>query len=178
MQRITRNIGLALVAGSALIVATNGLAQSTQKKEPAAARYYPFVGAWQGQGEFTEPGQAPVKLTLSLSCRKVSAGWAVACDMFARSNTMVIAESDLFGVDPLTGRGHWYAITNQGETHDHLVEWDNAQTMKARYAWTEDGRRMQESVEFSFKGTNALTFRSVVSADGKPVAQFSGSLKH
>lgn len=145
---------------------------------PAAAAYYPFLGNWHGQGDLVEPGQAPVKLAVSFSCRKVSAGWAVACQMNANNKSMSISESDLMGVDPVAGKGHWYAVTNQGETHDHVTEWTDAKTMHAHYAWNQDGKPMQEDVTFDFSKNQAVTFRSVTSADGKPAGEFSGTLRH
>jgi hypothetical protein len=176
MKSIVRSTVIVSLACSAWITAANSPAASAGE-EPAAAPYYRFLGKWQGQGELSEPGNTPIKLAISLSCRKVSLGSGVACEMTGKNNSMQIAESDLFGVDPVTGQGHWYAVTNQGETHDHLAEWSDANTMKAHYDWAQDGKRMKESIEFRFQGKNAVTFRSVVSADGKPAGEFSGSLK-
>ena len=45
--------------------------------------------------------------------------------------------------------------------------------MKAHYNWAQDGKRMQENMEFHFQGKSALTFRSVVSAGGKSAEKFS-----
>lgn len=176
MKNIVRRIGIVLLACSAWITVANSLAASAGK-EPAAAPYYRFLGKWKGQGELSEPGNAPIKLAISLSCRKVSLGWGVACEMRGKNNSTQIAESDLFGVDPVTGQGHWYAVTNQGETHDHLAEWSDAHTMKAHYTWAQDGRQMRENIEFRFQGKGAVSFHSVVTADGKPAGEFAGSLK-
>jgi hypothetical protein len=32
-----------------------------------------------------------------------------------------MSETDLMGVDAVTGEGHWYAVINQGESHDHIT---------------------------------------------------------
>jgi hypothetical protein len=86
-------------------------------------------------------------------------------------------ESDLMGVDPVTGQAHWYSVTNQGETHDHLASWPDAHTMLAHHDWMQDGTHMREDITFHFQGADAVTFKSVVTADDKQAATFSGSLK-
>jgi len=147
------------------------------KTIPAAASFYPFLGKWHGVGEMMEPGKPTAKLNLTLSCRKVAAGWAIACDMSAKNKTMMISESDLMGVDPVTGKAHWYAITNMGETHDHVAQWVDPNTVHAQYGWTQDGKQMQEDITFNFK-KRSITFRSVVTADGHTAGEFSGALRH
>jgi len=167
---------LAVVLAFACSAASAPAAESAPPAAPAAARIYPFVGTWSGRGELSEPGQKPVPLSLGLKCSKASSGWAVRCEMTAKNGQMVITETDLMGVDPVTGQGHWYAVTNQGETHDHVAEWTDASTMKARHEWTQDGKRMGEDVTLRFGGRKSLEFRSVTSADGQEVARFSGTV--
>lgn len=155
------------------------LARADESKAPplpAASRYYPMVGHWTGKGRLSETGQEPVALSLSLSCDKAASGWAVRCEMEAKGDKVTMREVDLMGVDPVTGRGHWYAITNQGETHDHLTRWIDARTMKARHSWTQDGKRMRERITVRFPAKTAMTFNSVTSADGKVIVRFSGKL--
>ncbi len=175
MNPMTRLMSFVLIACSAVFVSNTSLAASSP---PAAAEFYPLVGHWHGNGQLAESGQAAVKLALKLSCQKVSSGWAVRCAMQARNKQMLMTESDLMGVDPVTGQAHWYAITNQGETHDHLAAWPNAHTMKAHYDWTQDGKHMHEDITFNLKGKHAMTFQSVVSVDGKQAGEFSGELKN
>lgn len=158
-------------------VAAAPAAAASADKLPAASSYYRLVGHWKGRGELTSPGQPAVKLALKLSCYKVSSGWAVRCAMSARNGKMLMTESDLFGVDPVTGQGHWYAITNQGETHDHLTEWTDAGTMKAHYGWKEGGKRMMEKIVFKLPTRRTLKFRSAVTADGQEAGAFSGRLE-
>lgn len=162
------------VLGCAVVAAPAAAASSD--KLPAAARYYPLVGHWKGEGELASPGQPAVKLALKLSCYKVSSGWAVRCAMSARNGKMVMTESDLFGVDPVTGQGHWYAITNQGETHDHLTKWTDARTMKAQHGWQQGGKQMMEHIVLKLPAKRTLEFRSVVTADGQQAGAFSGRL--
>jgi hypothetical protein len=173
MKHTTRLAALALVAGSTAIPMTAALADDSAKP-PAAAEYYPFIGFWRGSGQLSEPGRAPVKLTLELSCRKASMGWAVRCDMVAKNKHLTMTEADLMGVDSVTGKGHWYAVTNQGEMHDHITKWTDPKTMKAHYAWAQDGKKMEERITVSFKDKDTLDFRSATTANGKDAGVFSG----
>ncbi|MGA8048763.1 MAG: hypothetical protein WCA09_01140 [Burkholderiales bacterium] len=173
MKTITA-VTTAIAAAGCLVAATP---QSfAAEKQPAASRYYPLLGHWKGKGELAEPGQPAAKLALKLACRKDASGWAVRCDMSATNHEMTITEADLFGVDPVTGQGHWYAVTNQGDAHDHLTEWTDAATMKAHYEWVQDGKKMREDILFRLPGTKSMEFRSVVTADGKEAGVFSGKL--
>lgn len=162
---------LACAAGAAAVSAADTVAA------PDAARFFPLVGHWKGHGELSQPGQAPARLTLDYRCRKASAGSAVSCELKARNDAMSIAETDLFGVDPVSRQGHWYAVTNQGESHDHLVEWTDARTMSARHAWIQDGAKMEENIAIRFDGARGMSFRSVVTANGSEAAVLGGTLR-
>lgn len=175
MIRAARFVALALAAGTAGLSMTAAAADGAAKP-PAASRYYPFIGHWTGHGQLAEPGQAPVPLTLTVSCRKAASGWAVRCEMTAKNDKMTMTESDLMGVDPVTGTGHWYAVTNQGETHDHITQWPDPKTMKAHHTWTQDGKKMVEDISFSFKGRKTMEFRSAVTANGKDAGVFSAKV--
>lgn len=164
-----------LVTGAAIVLVWVNTASAAS--QPAAARYYAFIGQWKGQGQLTEPGTPPIGLKLQLVCTKAAAGWAVRCDMTGKNGKFAMRESDLMGVDAVTGKGHWYAVTNQGETHDHLTEWTSANDMTAHYSWVQNGKQMRENITVKFSGKKAVEFRSVVSAEGKEVNAFSAKLK-
>jgi hypothetical protein len=156
----------------------SAVVQATETTPSPANNFYAFVGNWKGQGTLSQAGQEPVNLELNLNCKKTSAGWGVLCEMIAKNKEMHISETDLFGVDPATNQHHWFSVTNMGETHDHLVEWMDATTMKGRYAWTQEGKNMEENISVSFSGKKAVEFRSIVSQEGQEVAAFAGTLKH
>lgn len=168
-------LALVTIVSCAAGVLAPAVAENTPP--PAAARFYPFVGKWTGNGELGSPGQPPAKLALRLNCRKASAGWAVLCELDATNKEMSIQETDLFGVDPVTGKGHWYAISNQGETHDHVADWPDTKTMKASTTWTHEGKRMEENITFHFTSSRSMEFRGIVSENGKEVGAFTGKLK-
>jgi len=166
---------LAAACTAAVGVAT---ATATEKAPaPAAARFYPLVGKWTGTGALGAPGQPATKLSLHYQCRKVSAGAAVLCELRADGKDMRVRETDLFGVDPATGKGRWYAVTNMGETHDHAADWPDPKTMKAQLAWTQEGKRMEENITLRLVSTRAMEFHSIVTQDGKEVGSFTGRLK-
>jgi len=175
MKTVRHILVVIAMTGLSGLPAIAGAAEATAP--PAASRFYPLVGAWKGMGQMSESGQPPEELSLLLTCRKVSAGWAVACELDAKNDKMHITESDLFGVDPATGQGHWYAVTNLGETHDHLATWTDAHNMKGALAWTEGSKRMAENIAFKLSGERNMEFRSVTTVDGKEAGAFSGKLK-
>ena len=85
---------------------------------------------------------------------------------------MAMSESDLMGVDPVTGQGHWYAVSGQGETHDHLTHWVSPTEMQAHYSWVENGQKMDEQITVKFPNEKAMQFRGVVRSGGKDVSAF------
>ncbi len=173
MQSYARMAALVL-AGAALTVTVSGAVAQTSA--PEATRFYPFLGYWKGNGQYGAPGKEPALLALSLSCRKAVAGWAVRCDFVGRSDTMTFVEADQMGVDRDTGIGHWNAINNQGEAHDHISEWPDANTMIAHYDWEQNGKQMRENVIFRFTHEKNMDFRSVVTENGQEVGAFFGKL--
>jgi len=168
--------GLFSLSSISALVLTTQLALA-DTASPAMAAYHPLVGHWQGDGQLGEAGQKPMAMNLQLNCREASAGAAVSCEMQARNGEMLAAETDLFGVNPVTGEGHWYAVTNQGEVHDHVVVWQDAHTMNASTRWKQEGVDMEERIVMQFPSDRSLAFHSVVTAGGKLAAEFSGNLK-
>ena len=167
-------LALALAGGAVALPASDALAQAMHT--PTSSQFYPFLGYWKGDGQLSLPGKDPELLKLSLSCRKAVAGFAVRCDFVGRSDTMTFVEADLMAVDPATGVAHWYAVNNQGETHDHTAQWPDAATMNAHYDWAQNGRQMSENVIFRFRGGKHMSFRSVTTQDGQEVGAFFGNM--
>lgn len=166
-----------LLAVVASISAVAAHADPGAAPSPSASRFYPLVGTWKGEGKLSDGGQAPATLALQFNCRKAASGWAVTCDLIGRSKTMTMTDVDVFGVDPNADTGHWYAVDNQGDSHDHVAEWIDKQTLKAHYTWMKDGKPTEENVVFRFTGGRAVEFRSVVSQNGKEISAFAGTLK-
>jgi len=77
----------------------------------------------------------------------------------------------------VNGTGYWYAIAKQGETHDRAAEWVDAKTTKAHYAWSREGKAMEETIGFRLTTARTIEFRGVVGANGAEVGSFSGRLE-
>lgn len=172
VSRLFANVVQVLLVGLPLAGAAAG------SPAPSAAAFSGLVGHWQGQGSTTENGQK-IPLSLQLDCEKVSDGRAVLCRMGGRDGAgrLVLSETGLFGVDRATGTGHWYAVNNAGEAHDHVVRWRNPDTLLASYTWQQDGRDMAENIVLDLSSASYLGIRSVVSANGAEVAEFNGSFR-
>ena len=175
MNAITRLLAVPAVILSACLPLA-GAAPAPAAALPAAG-FYVLTGDWKGEGSISEGGQQ-AHFDLHLQCHKASAGWAVLCtlDGHDRASKQVLAETDLFGVDPVTGKGHWYAVTNSGETHDHRVRWSDPKTLRAHLAWQQEGKRMEEKIVLSFAVAHTLDFRSETSENGHQLALFHGIL--
>ena len=170
----TKLVSTAFTAGALLITATMNVAVAADV--PAdASRFHVLIGKWKGAGTMRE-GETSMNLKLGYSCKKVAAGWGVACEMIAKGKEMEVVENDLMGVDPVTGTPHWYAVTSAGETHDHVGRWVDDRTFQARYAWKADGKNFEENVTMRFPDKKRIEFRSVVSVDGQEAGSFSGKL--
>lgn len=168
-------IAVFVLAGAAFAVpAPECSAQPLSSR--SATPFYPFLGYWKGNGQYGAPGKDPVQLALSLSCRKAVSGLAVRCDFVGRGEAMTFVEADLMGTDPAMGIGHWFAINNQGDTHDHIAEWPDAKTMIAHYDWEQNGKQMRENVVFRFTHEKDMDFRSVITENGQEVGAFFGKL--
>ncbi len=175
MTKPTARILSTLLAGSVWAsVATVGVAQQNGVP-PDARRFEVMIGKWTGEGTLNT-GNQPVKLALTYRCDSAAAGWGIACELIAKGEGMEMRENDLMGFDPVTGKGHWFAVTNMGETHNHVVSWIDDTRFKAHYAWEQDGARMEENIAVSVNG-RSMEFRSVVTANGQEVGAFAGLLK-
>jgi len=152
-------------------------ANAAKSAAPQAAQFYPLLGKWKGSGKLKEGDRVPTSLSLRLNCRKASSGWAVLCELKASNSKMIMTETDLFGVDTVSGKSRWYAVTNQGETHDHIAEWVDPKNMRANLAWTQEGKQMAENITFHFVSSRSIEFRSVVTENGKEAVSFTGTLK-
>lgn len=112
-----------------------------------------FVGTWKATGTATV-GATTAKITATWTCKRVSARAGVGCTLeFAGMPGMpVYAETDLFGFEASTNRYHWYAVTNAGETHDHVGTPVAADEPKLQFVYTgtQDGKPFKEVVDFAF----------------------------
>lgn len=112
-----------------------------------------MIGKWKGT---ISAGARPVTIALACRCWKAAAGWGLAC--------------------ALDGKDHRFAVTNMGETHDHVVTWADDRNFRACHAREQDGAAMEENMAVSIAG-RTMTSRSVVAVNGQEVGSFVGTLK-
>lgn len=140
--------------------------------------YYAMLGDWHGKAELVEGGKVAAKLKAKFDCHKGSGGMAVICTFSGKgAKGMKMTENDLFGFDPVGQEGHWYAVTNTGDVHDHITHWADAKTMIGNYSWQQDGKKMHEHIIFKFASAKKVRFVSDVMQDDQQVAKFSGEFK-
>src|SRR5678810_637065 len=83
---------------------------------------YCLVGQWKSQNGIAVLDGKKHKVDFTVSCAPTSGGMALLCtDKFDIEGIGHLEETDLFGYDPGQGRYHWFAVTQQGETHDHVA---------------------------------------------------------
>lgn len=144
-----------------------------------ATRLDNLVGTWRGTGTYSA-GKDKASLTFEWACKKVSAGTGVACTLELKGipgMAGAYSETDLFGYEPNTDTLHWYAVTNAGETHDHVAKASDAKLVFV-FKGTQDGKPLVETVELGL-GAKELTvhdenrlgdqIQSVLEAKGKKV---------
>jgi len=75
--------------------------------------------------------------------------------------------SDLFGYDRIDGKLHCYTVDNMGTTRDHIAEWQSPDHLVLVYNGNENGKQVEEKLDFVFKGDNLLDFSGSSTIDGK-----------
>lgn len=107
-----------------------------------------LVGDWKGGGSMTLPdGSAKVHATWS--CKRTSAKYGVLCSFRVTGipGVPVYEETDLLGYEPHTDTYHWYAVTNAGETHDHVAAHKPSEFV---FEGTQAGKPLKEIIQLSF----------------------------
>jgi len=166
----------------ALALATVGTAQAGSGN-PAPPKEVQtmscLVGSWKGTGSMTMGKDKVDGLKLSWNCKRTSAEWGVACNAVFTGVPGIdkYEETDLFGYEPGTGKYHWYAVTNAGETHDHVAAAANSATIEFVHTGIQEGKPLKEVVQLTFKGKNESTVdvRSETFIDGKSTALLTGT---
>ena len=61
-------------------------------------------------------------------------------------------ETDLMGFEPNSKTYHWFAVTNAGETHDHVTPATDKNKLRFTYSGTQEGKPFKEVVDWEFLG--------------------------
>jgi hypothetical protein len=110
-----------------------------------------LVGTWKGSGSMTM-GKDKAKIDLAMTCKRTSAQFGVACTTRFTGIPGLAAyeETDLFGYEPNSNTYHWFAVTNAGETHDHVAKLPDGEKISFVYNGTQDGKAFKEAIDMDF----------------------------
>jgi hypothetical protein len=164
----------------ALALAAAGTARAGNPPPPKEAKDIAcLVGSWKGTASMTMGKDKVDGVKLSWTCKPTSGQWGVACNasFVGMPGIDKYEETDLFGYDPGAGKYHWFAVTNGGETHDHVGTQGKGDTIEFVYNGAQEGKPFKEVIQMSFKGKNEsmLDFRSEGFLDGKSTFVLTGS---
>jgi len=165
---------LGLLAGAA--TADKRKAKPDPSLPAAVQNMYCLVGDWRGTASL-EMGEVKDKLTVSLSCKPASGGHAVQCSARFDGKGFTAHETDLFGYDAGKNQYHWFSVTDQGETHDHVAEMPTGPTVEFVHSGRADGKALQELIGLTFsEDGSSIGFRNTVVSGGEPVVHLNGKL--
>jgi hypothetical protein len=110
-----------------------------------------LVGSWKGGGSLAM-GKDKAKLDATWTCERTSAQFGVSCVLRVTGipGVAVYEETDLMGYEPNTNLYHWYAVTNAGETHDHVAKVPAGNTIQFVFDGSQDGKPFKEVIELTF----------------------------
>lgn len=130
-----------------------------------------LVGSWKGGGSLVQ-GKDKAKLDIALECKRTSAKFGVLCALrMTGIPGLVYEETDLFGYEPNSDTYHWYAVTNAGETHDHVAKPPSGDHVDFQYTGTQGAKPLIETVAFDFsKDGKTLAVKSNTTVGGAVVA--------
>lgn len=134
-----------------------------------------LLGDWKGTGTL-KMGDNLAPVTSAFSCQVAPGGAAVACTHHAEIEGMgPMIENALIGVDPASGKLHWYNVNTMGETHDHVGHWASADQIAWSFEGEAEGQPLVESITMDLGG-GELSFRSETTVGGQQAALFEGTM--
>jgi hypothetical protein len=165
---------------SVLVAAIPAVALADAPPKPVA-NLERFVGTWKGTGTMTM-GKDKQKVDFTTTCKRTSAQFGVLCNSaFAGIPGMgPLEETDLFGYEPNSNTYHWFAVTNAGETHDHVAKVSDGNKLSYVYTGTQEGKPFKETIDLEWtKDGKTMTFhvesivagQVVATIDAKPQKQ-------
>jgi len=146
-----------------ITLAVVGGVRAARAAEPAAPaetkQIARLVGDWKGMGSMTLGSEKVEGIKVQWTCRSVSEKWGVRCDavMVGIPGIARYEETDLFGFDPGGHQLHWFAVTNAGETHDHVGTAWTGQAAKFVYDGVQEGKPFKEVIDVGFRDPAAKT---------------------
>ncbi|MBL9017482.1 MAG: hypothetical protein JNL83_25055 [Myxococcales bacterium] len=140
-----------------------------------------FVGTWKASGTLTM-GKDTVKVSATWACKRVSAKAGVGCTLELKGvpGLPVYGETDLFGYEPHSNTYHWFAVTNAGETHDHVAKVAGIDEPKLQFVYTgtQEGKPFKEVIDLTFEpGNKAMALRAETFVAGASTSVFDMKAK-
>ena len=162
---MTRKLLTVLVAAIPAIAAADAPPKAVTNLER-------FIGTWKGTGTMTM-GKDKVKVDFATTCKRTSAQFGVLCSStFGGIPGMATyEETDLFGYEPNSNTYHWFAVTNAGETHDHVAKVADGNKLSYVYTGTQEGKPMKEAIDIEWsKDGKTMAFHVDTIVAGQVVA--------
>ena len=86
--------------------------------------------------------------------------------------------TDMFGFDAGAGKYHWFAVTNAGETHDHVADVPTGNVIDWVYTGVQEGKPLKETIKMTFSDdATTLDFAAETFLDGTSTSRFKGKIK-
>jgi len=135
-----------------------------------------LIGTWKLKGTVAM-GADKANIQGTWKCGWLPSKWGVQCDFEVSGipGMPLYQERDLMGYEPGSKTYHWYAVTNAGETHDHVASVPTGNDIHFVYAGTMDGKPFKEVIDFHFAAdSKSLHAKSETFVDGKSVSVLEG----
>ena len=136
-----------------------------------------LVGTWRGSVKF-RAGDIDADVKLNLSCQATSSNYGVKCEARFRGlpGGGERHETDLFGYDASRKQYHWFAVSDMGETHDHVAEIPSSPTIEWIYRGLQDGKPLEERIRMTFsEDGKQLQIQNDGTVGGAPAWTFAGT---
>jgi hypothetical protein len=135
-----------------------------------------LVGKWTGTATM-KMGSDSANVKISWNCQRSPGEYGVECkgQMTGIPGLAVYHESDLFGYDAGGNKYHWFAVTNGGETHDHVAAIPTGNKLQFVYNGVQEGKPMKEVIDMTM-GDDSKTFELAAETfvDGKSTSLLKG----
>jgi hypothetical protein len=131
-----------------------------------------LIGSWKVKGTMTM-GKDRAPIAATWTCGWLPSQWGVQCDLDITGIPGVphYLERDLMGFDPGGHKLHWYAVTNAGETHDHVGDVPTGPDARFVYTGVQDGKPIKEVIDFHVGADRkALHVKAETFVDGASAA--------
>lgn len=168
------------VCSATLAVSSTAVAGSStaNKRLPKQVRQmHCLVGSWHGNGALTVGGKR-IELSMRMDCEPTSGGHAITCKSRFAGGGMVHEETDLFGYDPNKRQYHWFAVTSDGDAHDHVASVPRGPTVNWKYKGLKHGKAFTENIAMTFdKRGSKIRFVTRATLGGTPMFEMVGTVR-